>query len=434
MIEAQPIQPLLPISALSRIAAAVLHVLKYGALTLLVVFPLAFGGDTVRLNPAQQASLGNQYSLVGWEISNFFDKWAHRVSSAVPWNSVDRNAAALDYFRLQQDINGSIDERNRAVAVGDTDVASDLAINISSLTQERDGLRNDAEEAIEAAISAAFNETGLRGWFGFVFPPVDIRLTDTPHLLITSPRAAIAREHEALLTSDIDLDDRIVMEDTLEASGDRSAITLQIGGLAAYPAPIIGSSLRGTLHTAAHEWVHHYMFFKPLGQAMFSSGEMVSLNETVADIIGRELGDRAYEIITGEPIHPPQPQAASQPVDEDRQPSETFDFNVEMRETRLHVDELLAAGQVEEAEAYMEQRRLFFVDNGHYIRKLNQAYFAFNGTYAENPTSSSPIGGQLTQLREQSADLGVFISTAAGVSSYLEFLSLLEKQSGGAGG
>jgi len=54
-----------------------------------------------------------------------------------------------------------------------------------------------------------------------------------------------------------------------------------------------------------------------------------------------------------------------------------------MRETRIRVDKLLAQGRIEEAEAYMEERRQEFVAHGYYIRKLNQAYFAFHGAYAD---------------------------------------------------
>jgi hypothetical protein len=38
----------------------------------------------------------------------------------------------------------------------------------------------------------------------------------------------------------------------------------------------------------------------------------------------------------------------------------SFDFRADMRETRLRVDELLAEGEIEAAEAYMERRRLTF--------------------------------------------------------------------------
>ena len=46
-------------------------------------------------------------------------------------------------------------------------------------------------------------------------------------------------------------------------------------------------------------------------------------------------------------------------------PPGQFDYNREMRQTRLRVDELLAEGKVEEAEAYMEERRQLFVEQGH---------------------------------------------------------------------
>jgi hypothetical protein len=85
----------------------------------------------------------------------------------------------------------------------------------------------------------------------------------------------------------------------------------------------------------------------------------------------------------------------------------------------------LAGEETEKAERYMEERRQFLADNGYYIRKLNQAYFAFHGTYADTPTSVSPIGGQLEELRERSPSLGDFVTTASGISSYEELLEML---------
>ena len=78
----------------------------------------------------------------------------------------------------------------------------------------------------------------------------------------------------------------------------------------------------------------------------------------------------------------------------------------------MEADRLLADGRIDEAEAYMEERRKLFVENGHNIRKINQAFFAFNGTYADSPASVSPIGDQLHRLRELTPDhLGTFIRT-----------------------
>ena len=41
-----------------------------------------------------------------------------------------------------------------------------------------------------------------------------------------------------------------------------------------------------------------------------------------------------------------------------------FDFRLEMRKTRIRADELLEDGKIEEAEAYMEERRQVFVAEG----------------------------------------------------------------------
>ena len=93
-----------------------------------------------------------------------------------------------------------------------------------------------------------------------------------------------------------------------------------------------------------------------------------------------------------------------------------FDFNHEMREIRKTVDTYLARGEVEQAEEFMEQKRQELASKGYYIRKLNQAYFAFHGVYADSPTSISPIGLELRKLRSQSASLKDFLETVAAMT------------------
>jgi hypothetical protein len=144
---------------------------------------------------------------------------------------------------------------------------------------------------------------------------------------------------------------------------------------------------------------------------------MTSINETAADIGGDELGQLVYRRYYAQPVsQAASPAAPSQPA---------FDFNKEMREIRLTVDRYLAQGQVEEAEQYMEQMREYLAQNGYYIRKLNQAYFAFYGTYSDTPGSVSPIGGYLAELRQGSPSLGDFVKIVSGVSSYEELLRMI---------
>jgi len=65
----------------------------------------------------------------------------------------------------------------------------------------------------------------------------------------------------------------------------------------------------------------------------------------------------------------------------------------------------------------MEQKRQYLASLGYYIRKLNQAYFAFHGTYADKPAFISPIGLELKQLRGQSSSLKDFLNTTAAMTS-----------------
>jgi hypothetical protein len=90
-----------------------------------------------------------------------------------------------------------------------------------------------------------------------------------------------------------------------------------------------------------------------------------------------------------------------------------------MRETRVWVDELLAQGRIEDAEAYMEERRRMFVEHGYAIRKLNQAYFAFYGAYADQPGAAGedPIGPAVREVFAHSPDIHTFVTSLASVTT-----------------
>ena len=197
---------------------------------------------------------------------------------------------------------------------------------------------------------------------------------------------------------------------------DLSALVTNIGGIATYPASVPNDRpLKPILQTSVHEWLHHYFFFKPLGSNIFTSNEMLILNETAADIAGLEIGSIVLSRIEDEFEHNTNPQNSS---------DSSFDYTAEMRETRMVVEELLKSGNSAEAEQFMESQRQIFVENGFYIRKLNQAYFAFHGTYANSPTSISPIGEQLKVFRSKFPDVGSFIKEISQIGSYKEFLEV----------
>lgn len=429
----------LPPEAISRGPPLRARMVAFGArtaLALVLVASLIFTSDGLNLNPAQRAASPHLYSLVQWEAANFLDKWLHRVSSVLPWNSIspsERDEMISDYFALSA-ARAEIEERlEKAVPRGAT--TSEIAVleaQLAALDRSRERIRADVEEALEAAISSVLIEAGLSTVGGLIFPPVDFRLTRTPHVLVTSPRDRIERGDEALIRPGITISDSLAIERELLDQRNLSALVIRIGGLASYPASVFGGGqLRWTLQIAAHEWLHHHLFFRPLGFAMMTSDEMRTINETVANVAGREIGDLAFVRLGGEIaglVHSALlDPAASDPHFVDAEGAGGFDFRAEMHATRLHVDELLAEGRIGAAEAYMDRRRLQFVDNGYNIRKLNQAYFAFHGTYADSAASVSPIGDQVQEYRNLSPDLGSFISGISSFYSYEDFLAGLAK-------
>jgi hypothetical protein len=74
---------------------------------------------------------------------------------------------------------------------------------------------------------------------------------------------------------------------------------------------------------------------------------------------------------------------------------------------------MLAASQIPQAEAFMEAQRQELIKHGYYLRRLNQAYFAFHGSYAVGASATDPIGGKLRALRRQAGSLANFVHTVA---------------------
>lgn len=119
------------------------------------------------------------------------------------------------------------------------------------------------------------------------------------------------------------------------------------------------------------------------------------------------------------------PAAVIEPAPQLPEPTDPprFDFRAEMHETRVKVDEMLAAGQVEEAERFMEQRRQRLWENGYQIRRLNQAYFAFYGAYADGgggEAGEDPVGPAVVKLREASGSLAEFLQRISQMTSFAE--------------
>jgi len=387
-------------------------------------------GDVLDLSPAERAAVRYRYDLIGWEVSNLPAKWVARLADLLPWSgdSVDERRAMLSrYLELAAQVNEARSELDSAVAGsprGSSDTAA-LRERVVSLQAEQGSLRTAVEELLEGTVSSVVTEQGLNVAGGFIWPPVDVRLDRTPHVLVTSPRDHIERLESVLLKPDVPAPSKDAMENRLLEEEDLSAVVLKTGGVATYPTVIPDDAgLERLLELASHEWLHTYLFFHPLGQGLFRDDEVLTLNETLANMFGREVGRLAYERLTGERLpEPPAADDGSEGVD-----ASGFSFNTFMHETRLHTDELLEQGEVEEAERYMEQRRVELNSRGHRVRKINQAWFAFHGTYADSPASVSPIAGELEELRTLVSGIGEMVRLVRGVSSCEEFRGLLAER------
>ena len=283
------------------------------------------------------------------------------------------------------------------------------------------------EAVLEERVSRVAKEVGLESSFPFfpgarwLFPPVDFEFAAPPSVLAISPRDRIYLQSTRLLKSDLTLEDIEKVEQYWEAKGV-SALVVGIGGVGTYPSVVPPDADYGDLlATVAHEWLHQYLFFRPLGSRYFRDPVLATINETVADMAGRELGALVAERY---PLSASLP-AGQSGAGEAPTPSPGIDFNQVMRDLRREVDSLLAEGKVAEAESLMEERRQFLADHGYFIRRINQAYFAFHGLYANTPASSSPIGPKLEELRRRSGSLGDFIHAAARITSEADLDRLL---------
>jgi len=261
------------------------------------------------------------------------------------------------------------------------------------------------EVLLEGQLRRALQEEGIRP-----FPPPLADMDRPPYILVVSPRERIELIKSITLRQSMGPQEMEALEAGIKALG-YSGLVEGIGGMATYPSFIMrGTGLDNTVENMAHEWLHLYFLFRPLGQAYADSYEMTTLNETAADIGGKELAARVLRLYGRE-----LKLEKGEPSRLDRR----------LREIRLKVDELLARGEVDRAETYMEEERQALAAEDYEIRKLNQAYFAFHGTYADAPASTSPIGDELRLLRQRSSSLGEFLRRVSGLRSYEELKALL---------
>ncbi len=372
-----------------------------------------------------------QFDFVDWESQAIAGEIGRRLSPpAIPATENEQRALIRDFLELEEEIGRLEHELNRLYAANSGTSNSQDAPEATKLEEELTALKTaqlDLTPQVETILSHQIEVILKAEGFaiaGQVVPPVAFRLIDPPTMLILSPRDKIEKQHSVGLQTGLDNDTRFEIENKLNHRGDVSSYVTNIGGLGSYPTMVIYTAhLPALIDIAVHEWTHNYLFAFPTNMAWGyqTYPRLTTINETTSTLVGQEI---ARKVITR--FYPDWvdrlPPADNTGVPVPREPSE---FDQAMRRIRKRVDQLLAEDKVEEAEAYMEAERLKLVEKGYNLRKLNQAYFAFHGSYSFGPASIDPTGKQLRQLRSASLSLKPFLDRVGWLNDYDDFLAWL---------
>ncbi len=372
-----------------------------------------------------------RFSIARWEtgaISQEIKEFFSSDGSA----AADQSQVVVDYFYIMAQINSeqqAIEAITSGVTNGDIDTHTEA---LASFEQKRDNLKEQAEQILEIQIRATLNSLNIYNPLDdtlnleSTFPPVKLQMEEPPKLLIISSREKIARLDTITLANDMSIDDISGLEKSISAL-DVSALVVNLGGIATYPSFVANRyGLQFALSTALEEWLHQYLFFRPLGflyglkeAGLDQPDYIATMNETLAGMVSDEISgvvyDKYYTFYYA-------PAALS----DSSESGEDFDYNAFMRETRLTVDSLLTDGKIDEAETYMEEQRLILASHGYFIRKLNQAFFAFYGSYADQPGFENPIADNLNELRAQCSTLAEFLQLASGLTTPDELAEAIE--------
>ena len=420
---------MIPMQLLYRLA----RIIDFLAITFAII--IAAGGDAPRFT-----GQSDRVRLFTRDIEFDYPNWVWEAT----WLKIEQSALnapflfergtnkqlVFEYLRVTQQLiqtEGSIEQIFADPAVTDKESTSAfLRTKRDELIAKQNSLAPFAESALQSQLSEALAQLGLT-MAGQPMPPTLYHVSSTPLALIVAPRDHIHQIANISVLPTLTLDEQIKLEDEVAQSLDVSTLVVGIGGVGVYPTMVTETTdLRWMLETIAHEWTHNYLNVRPLGLNYSTTHELRTMNETTASIVGNEVGNLVLQNYYPEMlasstsrglISVDQSVLSSDRLDD----PPPFDFRAEMHETRVTADEMLAQGKIEEAEAYMETRRQLFWDNGYLLRKLNQAYFAFHGAYADTPGGAAgedPVGPAVRALREQSASLEDFINTIAWMTSF----------------
>jgi hypothetical protein len=412
-------------------------------LTTLIILLLVSSSVIQPLDPAGRGGVAANpflFDYISWTVQAAWSKLSTASLGISRYLTYARRRAILrdylDAYAETEDLRGQIEaiyaDPNENDPQGTTGA---LQQTLKQAELNLNALNPLAELVVQDQISEIVDAAGLAR-YSQPFPPVLYQASDLPKNLILSPRDIIRQEASISLDADLDIQQITELERRVEAETGLSALVVTVGGVGTYPTMVIRTNRLPTLYeTVAHEWTHNYLTLRPLGIRYDVSADLRTMNETTASIAGEEISRMLLE--TFFPRSPEMDESPSRnrligysPPTGSNQPEPlAFDYRQEMYTTRLRAEELLSSGNIKGAEAYLEARRLVFWDNGYQIRRLNQAYFAFHGAYADQPYSAAgadPVGESVRSLWKRSRSLADFIRLMSGLKNYRELRLLVE--------
>ena len=426
----------------------IIYIIGFIIITLIIVISIlgyllssAISANSRESEIIKNVTQGYEFNIFNWERENFFDKWISYINPFDNHKKIKSSEQLIQYLSLVEKINlnenlysklftekldldykikkGKIDINIAKIKTNEIDAEIEqLVEKINKDKIIKNEKKIHAEQFLEENISSAIQSEQVNIFDNIFYVPVDLSLEKTPKLLVISPRDKIYRQEDKLLNSNISLVAINNMELSLLEENNLSAIVVPTGGVSTYPSIVSEGDLLYILQTAAHEWLHNYLALFPLGRSYFTSTDMQSINETICDIFGNEVGIIAYEKIMDRKI--------DNEINQTKKINKEFNFDKFMKETRLVVEKLLSEGKILESESFMDEQRMVLSSNGYDIRKINQAYFAFYGTYGGNPESSNNYYDNLIQIRKRYKNLGDMIHDIKYSDNIEKIYSLLE--------
>lgn len=374
-----------------------------------------------------------EFDYVSWTLDTLglkFGQLALDTAGYLP--EAERSDKVLSLLALFDQINQVKSKLNEIYSDPNITDPKTVSADVRRQLTDLQGQRNQLEPVAEAILQAQMNEIVTQMGLtlaGQAIPPVLFHMTPPPDALIISPRDVIRQDQSISISPDISADQMEALETRVDQALNVSSLVVGIGGIGVYPTMVEETTdINGLAEVVAHEWVHNYLTLHPLGISYENTPELRTMNETVAAIAGKELGRALVRRFYPDRLPPDPPPAPVGTNQEQPSSPPVFNVNAELHLTRVNTDMLLTEGKISEAESYMEQRRQFLWDHGYHIRKLNQAYFAFYGAYADQAVGAAgadPVGAAVRLLREKSSSLAEFINRIAWMWSYSQLQEAL---------